>query len=71
MLRARVGIEEAMEPGIRYAAYWYRRRGIRDMDQATFARGRDYHLAHRHALRALRIDRDLPTARGLLPPERT
>jgi len=68
MLRARMGIEEALEPGIHLAAAWYRRRAVLDQDQARFRLARDYYKAARHATRALRIgrDRELSADRHLL-----
>lgn len=49
--RARVGLEEYIGDRVRLVAIYLRRRAVRDLDQATFARARDYGKAHRHAWR--------------------
>lgn len=50
--RARVGLEEYIGDRTRLVAYYLRRRAVRELDQATFARARDYGKAYSHAWRA-------------------
>lgn len=58
MLRAHMGLEEQIGGKLRLVALYMQRRAIRELDQAMLSEARDYHLAHRHAVRAARIRRD-------------